>query len=163
VRYVMMQRALSLGEDLSIRDEEGAVAFVVDGKAISLGQKAVMREGSGKELVFIKQKVAAITPTYEIHRDGRLHAEVKRSLRSLLRRKLTISTEFDSLLLDGNVMDLEFRVTRDGAVVAAISKKLFAMTDTYGVDIAEGEDPILPLAIVVVVDMMRSAEGRVLP
>lgn len=160
MRYMMKQRALSLGEDLTVRDEDGSVRFVVDGKAISLGQKAVLRDASGNEVASIKQKVAALAPTYEIHREGGRVAEVKRSLRSLLRRKLTISTDSDQLHLDGNLMDLEFRITRNGAAVASVSKKLFAMTDTYGVEIPDGEDPILAVSIVAALDMMRTFEER---
>ena len=42
---------------------------------------------------------------------------------------------------------------RGGMAVATVSKRRFAWTDTYGVDIAEGEDDILLLASAVVIDM----------
>ena len=37
--------------------------------------------------------------------------------------------------------------------VASVSKRFFSWTDTYGVDVAPGEDDVLILACTVVVDM----------
>jgi len=37
--------------------------------------------------------------------------------------------------------------------VATVSKKWFSWTDTYGVEIADGEDDVLLLASIVVIDM----------
>jgi uncharacterized protein YxjI len=42
---------------------------------------------------------------------------------------------------------------RGSGQVAAVSKQWFSWTDSYGVDIAEGEDDLLILAATVVIDM----------
>ena len=39
------------------------------------------------------------------------------------------------------------------ATLASVSKRWFSLTDTYGVDVEDGEDPVLILASAVVVDM----------
>ncbi|MGB8356173.1 MAG: hypothetical protein WCD79_19910 [Chthoniobacteraceae bacterium] len=39
-------------------------------------------------------------------------------------------------------------------LTAEVSKRWFALTDTYGVDIAENEDDLLILASTVVIDMV---------
>ena len=46
--------------------------------------------------------------------------------------------------------------------VATVSKQWFTWTDTYGVEIADGEDDILILASTVVIDMVCHGddEGR---
>jgi uncharacterized protein YxjI len=38
-------------------------------------------------------------------------------------------------------------------VVATVSKRWFAFTDTYGVEIADGQDEVLILAATVVIDL----------
>jgi uncharacterized protein YxjI len=38
--------------------------------------------------------------------------------------------------------------------VAEVSKRWFSWTDTYGVEVADGEDPVLILASAVVIDMV---------
>jgi uncharacterized protein YxjI len=45
-------------------------------------------------------------------------------------------------------------------VVAAVSKRWFAWADTYGVDVADGEDDVLVLACSVVVDLSIAKERR---
>lgn len=157
MRYVMKQKWMSLGEDFTIKDEQGSVAFVVDGKAVSVGAKAALRDAAGAEVAFIKQKVASLTPTYEILRDGQRQAIVKQKL-ALGKRKLSVSLGSDTLDLVGNVWDHEFRLARGGQTMAEVSKKWFSMTDSYGIDVADGQDDAMIIALVAVIDMMQSRE-----
>ena len=59
----------------------------------------------------------------------------------------------DDLEAEGNLTDHEYTFTRGGRTVATVSKQWFAMADTYGVDIAEGENDVLILASTVVIDL----------
>jgi uncharacterized protein YxjI len=52
------------------------------------------------------------------------------------------------------VLDHEYTVEAGGTKVAEISKKWFRLRDTYGVEIAPGQDEALILAITVAVDAM---------
>ena len=54
----------------------------------------------------------------------------------------------------GNLVDHEYEIERDGDTVATVSKKWFRIRDTYGVEIAPGEDEALVLAITVCIDAM---------
>ena len=54
----------------------------------------------------------------------------------------------------GNLVDHEYEIERDGDTVAEVSKKWFRVRDTYGVEIAPGEDEALVLAITVCIDAM---------
>ena len=54
----------------------------------------------------------------------------------------------------GNLTDHEYEIKRDGDTVASVSKRWFRIRDTYGVEIAEGEDEALMLAITVCIDAM---------
>jgi uncharacterized protein YxjI len=45
-------------------------------------------------------------------------------------------------------------------VVARVSKKWFSWSDTYGVDVAEGEDDVLILVCAVVVDLCTQKDKR---
>jgi len=40
-----------------------------------------------------------------------------------------------------------------------VSKRWFSFTDTYGVEIEQGEDPVLILASTVVIDMICHADA----
>lgn len=54
----------------------------------------------------------------------------------------------------GNIVDHEYEIERDGNRVATVSKRWFRVRDTYGVEIAPGQDDAMILAIAVCVDAM---------
>ena len=84
MRYVLKQKLLSWGDDFTIRNDRDERVFFVDGKAFSFGDKLSFQDTAGHELAFIRQKLLAWGPTYEIHRGGRLEAVVKKKLFTFL-------------------------------------------------------------------------------
>jgi uncharacterized protein YxjI len=154
MRYVMHQRLLSWGDDFVIRDESGRDVFYVDGKAFSLGDQLSFQDMQGNELAYIRQKLLAWGPTYEIYGRGQLRAVVKKAIFTLFQCSFSVDVPGpDDLEAKGDFTDLEYTFERGGRAVATASKRWFAWADTYGVEIAEGEDDILILASAVVIDM----------
>src|SRR5512142_308594 len=147
MRYIMRQKVFSFGDKFAIRNENGEDAFFVDGKVFTIGKKLSFEDENGNELLFIKQKLLAFGPTYELYRGDRHVATVKKEVFTLFRCAFEIhADEGGDLEAAGDFSDHEYTVTRDGAPVAEISKQWFTWADTYGVDIAEGVDPVLILA-----------------
>jgi len=154
MRYVLRQKILSFGDDFTIRDEAGNDVYFVDGKAFSIGDKLSFKDMAGSELAFIKQKIFNWSPTYEIWRDGKLAAVVKRELFSFFHHRFTVDVPGpDDLEARGSLTDHEYELRRGDHIVAVVSKRWFSWTDTYGVDIADGEDDVLVLASAVVIDL----------
>ena len=154
MRYVMKQKLFAFGDDFTIRNEAGDDVFFVDGKAFSFGDQLSFRDMQGKELAFIKQKLLNFAPTYEIHRDGKVVAVVKKKLFALIHHRFTVDVPGpDDLEANGSFTDHEYTFMRGGRTAATVSKRWFSWTDTYGVDVADGEDDILILASSVVIDM----------
>ena len=56
----------------------------------------------------------------------------------------------------GNLVDHEYEIERDGDGIAEISKKWFRVRESYGVEVADGEDVPLLLAITVAIDALAS-------
>jgi uncharacterized protein YxjI len=165
MRYLMKQKLWSWGDDFTIKDESGQDRFFVDGRAFALGDKLSFQDMAGNELAFIRQKLLAWGLTYEIYRDGQLFAVIKQSIWTLVRNHFTVDVNADGpgpgdLEAQGNFTDHEYTLTREGHPVAAISKKWFAWSDTYGVDIAPNQDDALILACTVVVDMATAKKQR---
>jgi uncharacterized protein YxjI len=108
----------------------------------------------GQELAFIRQKLLAWGPTYEIYRDNELFAVVKKELFTFFHCRFTVDVPGpDDLEARSNFNDHEYEFWRQPGLRATVSKQWFAWSDTYGVEIAEGEDDILILASTVVIDM----------
>lgn len=161
MRYIMKQKFFSWGDDFYIKDEQGQDVFYVDGKVFSLGDKLSFQDMSGNELAFISQKLLAWGPTYEIYRAGQLCAVVKKSLFTFLHCHFTVDVPGpDDLEAEGDFLDHEYAFVRGVRPVASVSKKWFSWTDTYGVDIAGGEDDVLILASAVVIDMVCHGDDK---
>ncbi len=161
MRYLLKQKFWSWGDDFTIKDAAGRDVFFVDGKAFSIGDKLSFQDMAGNELAFIRQKIFSWGPTYEITRDGRHVATVKKHLFTLFRCKFTVDVPGpDDPEAKGSFLDHEYTIVRDGRVLAQVSKRWFSWTDTYGVDIADGEDDVLLLACAVVIDMVCHQESK---
>ena len=161
MRYLMKQKLLSWGDDFRIRNDAGDEVFFVDGRAFSLGQKLSFQDTQGNELAFIRQKLLSWGPTYEISRQGQVVAVVKKQLFTLFRCRFMVDVEGpNDFEATGDFMDLEYRFERGGQTVAQVSKRWFSWADTYGVEIAEGQDDVLLLASTVVIDLVCHSDKK---
>jgi uncharacterized protein YxjI len=155
MRYIMKQKLFAWGDDFTIKDENGTDRFFVDGKVFTIRQKLSFQTMDGQEAALIQQKLLAWGPTYEIYRAGQLAAVVKKKLFTLLNCKFVVDVPGpDDLEAKGNFLEHEYQFYRGDRVVGTCSKKWFSWTDTYGVQINEGEDEVLLLASSVVIDMV---------
>jgi uncharacterized protein YxjI len=100
------------------------------------------------------QKLLNWGPTYEIYRNDALVAVVKKKLFTFFKHEFTVDVPGpDDLKAEGNFLEHEYTFTRESGIAATVSKQWFTWSDTYGVDVREGQDDILILASTVVIDM----------
>ena len=154
MRYVMKEKFWSWGDDFHINDQNNQPVFFVDGHAFSWGTKLSFQDMTGKELAFISQKLLSWTPTFEIHRNGSMFATVVKEF-SWFSKKFTLDVPGpNDYTIDGSFWEHEYSFVRGGRQVARVSKQFFSWSDTYGIDIIQGEDDVSILACVVVIDQV---------
>jgi len=154
-RYRMQQRLLSLGGDFTIENEQGKPAFEVDGKVMKIRRTFVIKDTAGNEVVTVRQKLVALRKTMHLLRGGDEIATIRKALLAPFRQKYAVDVkDGEDLEVQGDVLSHEFEIRRGGDVIAEISKRWFTIRDTYGIEIADGEDDPLLLAIAVAVDEM---------
>lgn len=162
-RYKMRQKMISLGEDFTIEDESGNAAYEVDGKVMTLRETFELKDREGKVVATIRGKLMSIRAKMDILRNDEVAATVTKALFNPLGAKFQVDVPGgQDLRLSGTIFDHEYTLRREEAVVAQVSKRWFTFTDTYGIDIAAGEDEALILAIAVALDEMSHDpdEGR---
>jgi uncharacterized protein YxjI len=161
VHYRMRQRLVSIGDDFWIETDGGQRAYKVDGKALRLRKTLVFEDPEGRELAKIQERVARLRDSMEVEdADGNRLAMVKKALISPLRDRWAVTIENgQDLEIQGNVLDHEYTFTDGHTRVATVSKQWFRVADSYGVEIAADQDPVVVLAATVAVDMMAH-EGR---
>ncbi len=154
-RYQMREKLFSIGDDFWIETADGDRAFKVNGKALRVRETFVLESPSGDELFKIQERKLRIRDTMEIERDGDTVATIKKALITPLRDRFSIALEDGGeLSAKGNIVDHEYEIERDGDTVAEISKRWFRIRDTYGIEIAPGENDALVLAAAVCIDEM---------
>lgn len=157
--YLIRERFLGLGDDFHITDEDGRQVLHVDGKALSLRDRLVLTDPGGREVAEVTRKLVALRPSYRITIAGRPAAEVRRHLFTPFRERFTIDVPGpDDLEVTGDLLNHEFAVERHGQRVATATRKLFRLRDTYAVDIVDGEDELLVLAVVLAVDLAQQRD-----
>jgi uncharacterized protein YxjI len=155
MRYVMRQKIFCLGDDFAIKDEHGREAFYVDGKVFTLRKTLSFLDAKKNEVARIVKRIISIGPVYDVYDGaGRQVATVSKKLFTLFRCKFSIDVpgpnDYEAV---GSFIDHDYRFERGGKTVAWVSKKWFRLTDTYGVEVNDGEDPVLLLASTVVIDL----------
>lgn len=157
--YLIRERLFAIGQDFDITDEHGRPVLRVDGKALSLRERLVVRDPGGREVAEVRRKLVATRPTYEVSIGGQEAARIRKKLFTPFVDRYTVDIPGpDDLELVGDLFEHEYTVRRGGAVVATVSKAYFTMRDTYAVDIAAGEDDLLILASVLALDLAETRE-----
>jgi uncharacterized protein YxjI len=159
-RYRMQEKLFAIGDDFWIENEAGQRAFKVNGKVLRVRDTLVLETPNGEELFSVQSKMLHIRDTMNIERSGRKVASIKKALVSPLRDRFSIDVEDGKdMEAKGNIVDHEYKIERDGDQVAEVSRRWFRIRDTYGVEIAPGEDDALVLAVVICIDQMTHDVG----
>ena len=154
--FQMRQKLVSIGDDYWIEDDQGQRVYKVNGKAMRIRDTLVFEDPAGHELFKIQEKKLHIRDTMEIEDGGgNTVATVKKALISPLRERFDVKVENgEDLEVKGNIVDHEYKIERGGDKVAEVSKKWFRVADTYGIEVAQEQDPALILAVAAVIDSM---------
>jgi uncharacterized protein YxjI len=152
-RYLMREKLLSIGDDFWIENDQGERVFRVDAKVLRVRDTVVIKDTDGNELVKLQKRLLRARDTMAIERGGDKVATVKKAIIDPLRDRFTVELAGGgSLEAQGNILDHEYQITRDGIPVANISKRWFRVRKSYGVAVAPGQDDALVLAVTVCID-----------
>ena len=159
-KYQMREKMFAIGDDFWIETDGGERAFRVNGKALRIRDTLVLETPDGDGVFTIQEKKLSVRDKMEIERDGHTVATVKKALVSPLRDRFSIGVEGgEDMEAKGNIVDHEYKIARGGDKVAEVSKRWFRVRDTYGIEIAEGQDDALILAVTVCIDQMTHDVG----
>jgi uncharacterized protein YxjI len=155
-RYQMRQRMISIGDDYDIQNDRGERVYHLDGKALRVRKTIRFEDMDRHELYKIQEKMLHIRDSMEIEdADGHRAAMVQKAMIAPFRERWVIKTEDGpEMKIQGNIVDHEYTIERDGDKVAEVSKRWFRVADTYGVEVLPGENDVLILAATAVIDTM---------
>jgi uncharacterized protein YxjI len=155
-RYQIRQKMFSIGDDFWIENQEGNRVFKVDGKALRLRETLFFEDMNGNKLCKIQERLLTIKDTMVVEDPGgHQMAVIKKGLIAPLGDHWTVTVRGGpDLDVQGNILDHEYSIMQRRNKIAEVSKKWLSITDTYGVQIDDGQNDILILAIAIAIDMM---------
>jgi uncharacterized protein YxjI len=156
-RFKMKEKMFTIGDDFWIENEQGQKAYKVNGKALRIADTLDFEGPNGQKLVGMHGKVITVRGTIRLERPGKPDANVKMDLINIVRDHLVLNIQGEpDVEIRGNLLDHEYEFRRGRDQIAEVSKKWFRVRDTYGVQIAPGEDEVLLLAATVAVDQLMN-------
>ncbi|MEV4559111.1 LURP-one-related family protein [Kitasatospora sp. NPDC049285] len=155
-KFVVREKLFSIGDDYWIEDADGEKAYLVDGKVLRIRDTFELQDVEGNKVATIREKVLTVRDAMKIENaDGDVVATVRKKLFTPFHDKYHVELEAGGEFeVHGDLIDKEYTVNSDGHRIAEISRKWFAIRDTFGVEIEDGADVPLVLAIAVCLDRL---------
>jgi uncharacterized protein YxjI len=159
MRYKVREKVFAIGTDFWVTDEHDNRAFLIDGKVLHIRQTLDIKDTSGVVLATVRHKLMTVGETFEIERDGSKVGTVHKVLISPLHHRYVIDLA-DGAQLEavGNIADKDFEIRYGGQPLARVSRAWLALRDTYGIDVPDGQDDVLMIAIAVCIDRIHHDE-----
>ena len=157
----MKQKFWSFGDDFVIRDDRDNDCYQVDGEVFSFGDNLSLRDMAGIEVASIRQRLLSWGPTYEIHRPGHHATVVSKEHFTFFHCKFEVDGPGDEdYEAAGDFLDHEYEIHGQGGTAALVTKQWFSWSDSYGIEVADELDPVLFLAVAVVIDLVCHDEKK---
>jgi uncharacterized protein YxjI len=159
MRYLVREKIFTIKDDFWVTDADGNRIYFIDAKILSIRHTLELKDASGAVLATIKHKLLTFTDAMEIEDGGAVVATVHKAVFSPLHHRATIDLSGGGRLeAVGNLLDKDFEIRDGHRVLARVSRAWFRIRDTYGVDVAPGENDALMVAIAICLDRIHAEE-----
>lgn len=157
MKLLFKQRMFSWLDSYDIYDDQGNVVYQVKSK-LSWGHLLKIMNQSGREVGTVKQEIITFLPRFQIYRGDSYLGCIRKEL-SFFKPKYDI--EYNGWHVEGDIFGWDYSITNSaGHEVARVSKELFHMTDTYTIDVSDGEDPLVALMFVLAIDAEKCSANN---
>lgn len=155
MKLLFKQRLFSWFDSYDIYDEAGETVFTVKGR-LSWGHCLEIYDRFGEHVGTVKEEVLTLLPRFALYQNGREIGEIQKKF-TFFRPAFTLNCNDWSV--EGDLFEWEYEVVDgQGRMVMQASKQLFNFTDTYVIDIADPQDILLSLMIVLAIDAAKCSQ-----
>lgn len=157
MRLYIEQKIFSFRDRFSVKDEEGYDKYFVEGELFSFGKKLHILDRNDVEIGMIHQKVMSFLPKFYVYVGGMEVAEIVKEF-TFFRPKYSIyGLHWD---VDGDFWSHDYTIRNNGREIISIHKTWMTWGDCYELEIAEGADEIVALAVVLAIDCVMDASSN---
>lgn len=156
MKLLFKQRFFSWFDSYDIYDEAGNTVFTVEGK-LSWGHRLHILNAVGEHIATVREVVLTFLPKFELFIGDQYVGCISKEL-SFFRPKYDI--DCNGWYIEGRFMEWDYQIlTADGQVAAIINKQLFNWTDTYVIEVADPQDSLLALMLVLAIDAEKCSRN----
>ena len=156
MKLLFRQRFFSWFDSYDIYDEQGRVVFTVEGQ-LAWGHCLHVLDGIGTHVGTVRERVLTLLPKFDIYLGETYVGCIEKEF-SLFHPRFDIDCK--GWQIDGDFMEWDYAITDSGGrEVARISKELFHLTDTYVIDVADGQDMLCVLMVVLAIDAEKCSRN----
>jgi len=151
MRYVLSSQ-WSLFERFDITDEAGDLQFEARGH---FGSQISLHDRSGQEVATVTKHM--FSEVHDVLIGGQKVAEVRHA--GFFGDRYQLDTSYGAFEARGRLMGGDFQLTSGGIAVAQMVRQ-FSLREKYGIDIADSENPVLILALMLAVEAIHDERAR---
>lgn len=157
MKLYIKEHIFTFGDKFSVMDELGNEKYFVQGEVFTWGKKLHVYDRHGREVAFIKQELFTFMPCFHVYVNGRDIAQVRKEFTFFLPKYHVDGLDWD---VDGEFFSHEYQITQNGRSIVRIEKEWMTWGDSYELNIAEGADEIVALAVVLTIDCVVEAQNN---
>ena len=156
MKMLFKQRFFSWLDSYDIYDEQGNTLFTVEGK-LDWGHCLHVLNHDGVHVGTVKEVVLTWLPKFELWAGERNLGVISKEL-TFFSPKYRV--ECNGWQVEGDFLGWDYSITAaDGARVASINKEIWNFTDTYTIEVPDGENALLALMVVLAIDAEKCSRN----
>ena len=149
MRLLFKQRFFSWFDSYDVYNEAGETVYTVKGQ-LSWGHCLKIFDKNGNEIGTVEERIFTWLPKFEMYLGEKYIGCISKEF-SFFKPKFNI--DCNGWHIDGDYFEWDYNIVNSlEQNVATISKELFNFTDTYVIDIANPQDAIYALMLVLAID-----------
>ena len=157
MKLYIKEKVFSWNERFTVKDENGWDKYFVEGEFFSFGKKLHLLDIHGREVALIQQRLFTFLPRYAVSVAGREIAEIRKEFTLFFQRYVIDGLGWQ---VEGSVWEHNYEIRKNGRLIVRIDKEWFTWGDSYVLDIADPNDELLALAVVLTIDCVAEANSN---
>jgi len=149
MKLYFKQKVFTLKQRSNIFDRAGNVLFTAEAEIISLGRKMHIYDDMNNEVAFVQQRLLRLLPRFSVYTGGQHIADIVKEFTLLKPRYYIEGLDWQ---INGDFFAHDYSISGAGRHIASIHKRWMSWGDSYEIDIADGQDIIMVLAVIIAID-----------
>lgn len=157
MKLLFKQRFFSWFDSYDIYGERGEILYTVKGQ-LSWGHCLKIYDAVGREVGTVKERVLTFLPKFEMYLGQQYVGCISKEFTFFIPR---FHVDCNGWQVEGDFLEWDYRILgASGQFVASVSKEVLHWTDTYVIDVAEPQNALCALMLVLAMDAEKCSRGN---